>query len=622
MIPLEGVSLLKQATPLPPPPIGYLTPPNGVAPSALLHRVPNPFAVVGAISGAIFLIGALGGNKFKDDQAEKVRKLGARYTGREISNTGQSQGVLYTITWSYAASPVNSSFEASLSGFIGAITEIGEPFDGQDGFWYAWITDASGRNRNRLWGSVVPKPSLKEIKRVDGEPETPTKEKEPVLSGWQPNPDGSFSYNQPPQYKEPSPALVGGALAGVGLGGFVPTVPSRTKDPEKKTPVKPSLPDIPPQPNKPVVPNKTPDPVKKKEDDKPPFTPTKDKDISKINQDLSLIIGSLAAMKIPIDNINTNTQPEALKNAAKEGSCQALNSPSCTQNLKDDIKNPINQNIDAKTAALGANQAAQDVVLGTIATEQQVQKGVLATIAAKATDIFDLIGRLWNNSLVDKAMQYITMITVIHNAAMLSRGIGDTLGSALDSGLQALGLQIKDKDGNAQGVTQIIGKSFEDLIKGIIGADNYTALTNTWLQANRVYQAGINLLSNIQNILDSTTAVAELTSNRVATLMNSLRNAGVVREDAYRSQTPNTTRFNAFMNKLENLEQGTSNVAAITGNIAATQQAVNELKSNRTEFENAINNKNTTEEASKTEKREESVFKIGDFSIVRPPEQI
>jgi hypothetical protein len=103
--------------------------------------------------------------------------------------------------------------------------------------------------------------------------------------------------------------------------------------------------------------------------------------------------------------------------------------------------------------------------------------------------------------------------------------------------------------------------------------------------------------------------------------MNSLRNAGVVREDAYGSQTPNTTRFNAFMQRLENLEQGTSNLASITGNIVSVQQSVNELKSNRTEFENAIQDKNTAVETEKTEQRADSVFTIGDFSITRAPEE-
>lgn len=350
----------------------------------------------------------------------------------------------------------------------------------------------------------------------------------------------------------------------------------------------------------------------KREEEKkktPPPPPPPNPNINEIIQRLGEI-GAISAL------INTNTKPDAQRLNSKNGACDALQSPSCTQNLKDDIRNPINQNIDAtraQTTAILANQGIQNAAISNLS-------GKVDGVSEKATNIFDRIGNLWNNTLIDKAVNYLTLITVIHNAAMLSRGIADTLGSAIDSGLQALGLSIKDKDGNQLGVSQVIGKSTENIIKSVIGTDNYTALSQTWAQANRIYQASINLISNVQNILDSTTAIAELTSNRVATLMNGLRNVGIVREDAYTSQTPNTTRFNAFMNKLENLEQSTSNVAAITGNIVSVQQSVAELKSNRTEFENAIKDKNADEQADKTKKREESIFKINDFSITRAEE--
>lgn len=367
-----------------------------------------------------------------------------------------------------------------------------------------------------------------------------------------------------------------------------------------------------PTPTTPKAPSQSPE--KDREKEKAPFIPpSPDKKIDDIAKDLTGL-GAIIAL------IGANTQPSAQRLNAKNGSCDALQSPSCREGLKNDIVNPINQKIDAKTGLLAANQAGQDIALGVIATEQQAQKGVLAAIALKAKDIFDLIGKLWNNSLVDKAMQYITMITVIHNAVMLSRGIGDTLGSALDSGLQAFGLQIKDKDGNQLGVTQIIGKSFQNLIKSVIGAENYTALNATWTQANRVYQAGINLLGNVQAIVDSSTAVAELCSNRVGTLMNALRSAGMVREDAYRGQSQNVTKFNAFQNKLEALEQGVSNTASIAGSVVSVQQSVNELKTNRAAFDNAVKGEDGRTQTATEEKREESVFKIADFTIVRPPE--
>ena len=333
---------------------------------------------------------------------------------------------------------------------------------------------------------------------------------------------------------------------------------------------------------------------------------------------LAGIAGAIAALKIGSDflvnkslEIKNQTSPENLRDAAQKGSCDTLNSPSCTANLKNDIKTPI---LDKVNENAGALSALNNLLTG--------------SILPAVNRIWDFLNRVWQNQAVDKVMQFITMITVIHNAAMVTRGIADTLGSAIDQGLQVFGLQLKDKDGNQIGVSTVIGQSVQNLIKSIIGADNYTALNETWIQANRIYQTGINLLSNVQSIIDSSTAVAELTSNRLGTWMNAARNAGLVRENAYGAQSENVTRFNAFQNKLEALEQGVSNTAAITGNVLSVQQSVNELKANRQEFENALKNKpqgtglpeNDPEKQATQQKKDQSIYTISDFSIVKPPE--
>jgi hypothetical protein len=630
-------------------------------------RVPNVIAVPVL---AVTAIGLLGGDQARDS---KLKELGLEYdpnTGltrkiresssgkRTVSEAppftgGQSVGVQYDVKvvmifqyktlYMMGFQPQESS-EFTRGNIVSKIGPISSVDYRRDSFGniYAQINGEDfGTSVATLFNGNIQSVSIVSITRRDGQTDTggdiptPTREEASGFAGI----DSPLDFNRgtvkrvlPPKLSSAigwgnTKPIDGRAALGIGSinvgDGFAPN-----KDPKLKSPTI--------APNTPGITPKRPPTTPKKEDDKrSPFVPNPS-ELGNINTklfEIGSILGTIQANQGTISNnindIKNNTSTQNLENAAQTGSCRSLNSPSCTSQLKDAIKNPLEAKLDAAQVARDTNAAAQSAALTGIAVEQQAQKGVLASILSKAGEIFDRVGALWNNSLIDKAMQYITMITVIHNAVMLTRGIGDTLGSALDSGLQALGLQIKDKDGNQQGVTQIIGKSFEDLIKGIIGNANYTALTETWIQANRVYQSGINLLSNVQNILDSTTAIAELTSNRVGTLMNALRNAGMVREDAYGAQSQNVTRFNSFMNKLENLEQGTSNVAAITGNIVSVQQSVNELKTNRQELDNALKNKpvgtgapeNKPESDAKQEKREESVFKINDFSIVRAPEE-
>jgi hypothetical protein len=430
-----------------------------------------------------------------------------------------------------------------------------------------------------------------------------------------------------------SPNNIGGLASGLatGINTGLKIQPVITPDRPTEIPVKRPDTKDPKKPDRKVPPPPVTTPKKKDDEQKVPFfPPSSNGGLDGIRDELTRI-GTISAL------IKANTDPVQMK----QNTCEVLNSDPCTQKLKNDIRNPINQNIDANramTAGILGNQVTQNAAIGAIAAEQAVHKGMLTSIISKlgdvfikVGDVFNLVGKAFNNSVFDRAMQYITLITVIHNATMLTQSIGSTLGTALDQGLQAFGLQarMQDKDGVVTGVNAVIGKSFENLIKAIIGQERYTQLDETWKKANRVYQASINLVSNVQSILDSTTAVAELSCNRVGILMNALRNSGMVREEAYGLQSQNVTKFNAFMNKLEALEQGTSNLAAITGNIVSTQQAVNEFKSNRQELEDALKNKdkgngapeNTPEKEALKEKREETLFTIKDFSIVRPPEQ-
>ena len=627
-----------------------------------------PGIIAPALAG-VTLIGLLGGDKARDDSLAKMgleydqstgltRKIKTPNTGMKAGappfTGGQSVGIYYFVrvkatypngdTWySMGSNPLRNSTtfagnqKVSKMGAINSVrwvpgnraTLIYLTANGSEDIFGAFII--ADNFQNIYPTSVV----IDLIERSDGQPDTggnPPSLQPDSVSGYLGT--GGESLQDRFNKKSDSPILLpslsssvgwgdgkglNAGLAGALLGGQL------TKDRDPKgfnlgegfaINLAPTISPL-KNPSDDRIKNPNQDPVKTPKKDDPkrsPFIPPAPNDLGNINNQL-FQIGSILGV------ISANTSSESQRANSKNGACDALNSPSCREGLKNDIKNPLEAKLDAAQIARDGNAAAQSAALAGISVEQQAQKGVLAAIASKATNIFDLLGKLFNNTLIDKAMQYITMITVIHNAAMLSRGIADTLGSAIDNAMVSLNFAFKDKDGNLVGINQAIGNTTQSLIRKAIGNDVYEGISNTFTQANRVYQAGINLLSNVQSILDSTTAVAELTSNRVATLMNSLRNAGVVREDAYGSQTPNTTRFNAFMQKLENLEQGTSNLASITGNIVSVQQSVNELKTNRTEFENAIKDKNKTEEDTKTEKREESVYTIGNFTIVRPPEQ-
>jgi hypothetical protein len=131
---------------------------------------------------------------------------------------------------------------------------------------------------------------------------------------------------------------------------------------------------------------------------------------------------------------------------------------------------------------------------------------------------------------------------------MLSNDIGQTLLGAISNVFQLFGL--KDSEGNAFDLGSIISSSIENLIKGIIGADNYTELKESWQKAVRVYQATINIFNALQNTLSTVLNALEITLGRVGKIGNALRQSGEVLENAYGWMNPQP-KVNRVTNTLE-----------------------------------------------------------------------
>jgi hypothetical protein len=228
---------------------------------------------------------------------------------------------------------------------------------------------------------------------------------------------------------------------------------------------------------------------------------------------------------------------------------------------------------------------------------------------------------------VDKVISYLTLATTLHNAAMLSRDLGETLASVIDNVLNIVGLRVKDAEGNPIGVAGIIGTTVNNAIIAAIGQANYTALTENWAKANRIYQSTINALDATRSLFDSARSLNELTGNNVGKIGNALRQDGVVTEGAYRDMSENVTQFNVLMAKLEQAENAVSTLSSITGEIISIQENITQITAARTEFNEAIGTaepkvipENVPIMERELAKKEASIFTISDFSIVKEPE--
>ncbi len=271
--------------------------------------------------------------------------------------------------------------------------------------------------------------------------------------------------------------------------------------------------------------------------------------------------------------------------AAAGGVCQTTRPGGCLGNALNNQANNINNNIGNQLSngfdklnnafSAGAN-AAQMVLLTRIDLKLGAQ--ITGGISGKLSKISQFLQ-------LGRVLDALTFAATVHNALMLSNDIGQTLLGIIGNVLQLIG--IKDDEGNAINVGGVIGSSVENLIKGAIGADNYSELKQTWAKANRIYQSATNVLNTFQNLTSTVLSGLELVAGQTGKIGNALRASGEVLESAYQWMNPQP-KINRVTNFLEKLQNGASTIQQVTQVPLDTINAITELQTANTEFIKAI----------------------------------
>lgn len=309
-------------------------------------------------------------------------------------------------------------------------------------------------------------------------------------------------------------------------------------------------------------------------------------------KDIEKVISAIVADQLvpPLNDIQTKTSKDAIKSAASDAICDQSNNPNSCLNtqIKQPLQNGFNKGLNdlfnKLNAALNAAILAQgNKILGIVKDTNQVLKN-------------SLLG-----SVADKVLNALNTALLVHNAAMLSSQIGETIGDIASSVLDSVG--IKDSDGNAIDVNGVIKTKLVSLLQGLLGEANYQSLTQKIAASNRIYQAGQNIVNDTIDLFDATHQVLEQTGGNVARIGNSLREAGGVEFDAYEEMNEEVRASSKVFKRLEFVEDTTDSAYSIVSDIADIKDTIASISENREEFDEAI--EEFSKEASEAEAERE-----------------
>jgi hypothetical protein len=326
------------------------------------------------------------------------------------------------------------------------------------------------------------------------------------------------------------------------------TKPEPPKDlaPTKPSPVKPTPPGTKPDP-----PGTKPDP--KKEDNPFPIFPP-----------------------FPFQNPKNPTSPVPRLEERKAPIIQTPGGGGC---CTPPGVNQANDKLDKLNALLdGAELALLKIINGKLGP--QLPGGLAGFLQDKFT-------KLWKSRVIDRALNLMATAAAIHNAVMLSRNIGSTLIQTLGNALSIIG--IKDGDDVAQNFSTVIGDGIESIVEGLIGAENYATLSETWSKANRIYQSAINIYQLMTDSLFGITSGLEQTAKYTGKIGNALKKSGAVLENSYNWMSEQFNFSSGKNRKIDRVIQGLQGASEIVSDLESITSEFRSVTENVAEIGTQIN---------------------------------
>jgi hypothetical protein len=315
-----------------------------------------------------------------------------------------------------------------------------------------------------------------------------------------------------------------------------------------------------------------------------PGTPSSDKSLL---DDVIRLVTPLPAL-IQANNLNNPQTFNKVVEATATGVCRSTLPGGCMGKALNDLGNRNSQglnNLGSKldAANLGAN-ALQLALLRkidatTVTNGVKIGNQITGGISGKLTRIGDMLK-------LPQIMAVANFAVSAHNALMLSQNIGETLGGIIDTAIRLV--VPKDSDLVGIDVSSTIGKQFSAWLIDIIGTENYTELSINFARANRIYQAGSNLLYSVQSLNDSVLTVSGAIFKNVSSIGNALKKARVVNDGAFDWMSPNMSAQFRWAIALENLDEAAGFLALIIGSISSAKDAIDETKQNKEELDKAL----------------------------------
>jgi len=317
-----------------------------------------------------------------------------------------------------------------------------------------------------------------------------------------------------------------------------------------------------------------------------PLAPTNQPDFDDLKKrfdEQALLLVGLTALLNPIAN---NTAPEKIKDLVQTATCQNVQPGGCMS--------PMAQNADdAARFSADNNNKLNALLQGLDLSLLGVINNKLGPQLPGPNGISGFLSRTAQAAKLDKVLNALNTILLLHNAAMLSRSLGSTLGDLTSQALATIG--IKDSEGSPIDINEQLGLQANSFMESILGAEVWAGTKTSWNKASTIISTTTNIMNTVRSIFDSTREILEWSAENTGKIGNALKRFRVVGENAYKWMPERVTVQNRFTQKIDRIREGTdslddaaSSLSGVLGEVQSIQEEYKDLQEQKQKFDQNI----------------------------------
>ena len=309
---------------------------------------------------------------------------------------------------------------------------------------------------------------------------------------------------------------------------------------------------------------------------------------NRINDDFTQTLTELGIVGLTdtVNQVRNQTTTEAIKSATEEAICDSTKPDGC---MAKDIKDPLTNGQNSLSNNLNNILQGLDLFQG---------QNILNVVQ----DTNNFMKTAWGTLRVNKILDYLNTVLLLHNAAMLSKSLAVSLGDSISAIANNTIDLIKNEDGSDIDINAALGNSLEGFLINLLGSENYTDISESFKKSSRILNAATNIINTIQFSLAGIAEGLETVGNYTGKIGNSLKKAGAVFENAYGWMSENLTVKTGRLGQVQGVLDGIETVSNVTSDLENVTYEFREVQENVDQIGQQFNKIKTEISEKETEK--------------------